>query len=153
MARKKILIADYDKDSLEKFERLFTDLDMEVVTALDGEQDYTLYENEMPDIIILEAMLPKFHGFDLTQKIHKETQGSIPVVIVTGLYKGSQYKEEALRVFGAADYFEKPVDEEKLTESVLRLCKDEMDIDEDLPSTEDVIRILEDHLEKTKQNF
>lgn len=51
---------------------------------------YEKYQTEKPDLIILEAMLPKLHGFDLAQKIYKETQGRVPVVIITGLYKGPQ---------------------------------------------------------------
>ena len=81
-------------------------------------------------------------GFDLTQKIFNETKGSIPVVIVTGLYKGPQYKNEALRSFGAADYFEKPYDQNKLLSSVLNLLQDEIVIEEDLPDPAAVLDLV-----------
>jgi FixJ family two-component response regulator len=60
------------------------------------------------------------------------------------LYKGTQYKNEAIRSFGAADYFEKPFDNEKLVKSVLNLLHDEMDIQEDLPDPESVLKLLSD---------
>jgi DNA-binding response OmpR family regulator len=144
MSDQKILIVDYDAKSLESMSDLFSAYKIEIITAADGQEAYEKYKSENPNLILLEAMLPKLHGFDLTQKIHKETKGRIPVVIVTGLYKGTQYKNEAIRSFGAADYFEKPFDNEKLVKSVLNLLHDEMDIQEDLPDPETVLKLVSD---------
>lgn len=144
MSDKKILIVDYDVRNLEEMTELFSGQKFEVITATDGQEAYEKYKSENPNLLLIEAMLPKLHGFDLTQKIFKETKGSVPVVIVTGLYKGRQYKSEAIRSFGAAAYFEKPVDTDKLVESVLNLLHDEMDFDEPLPDPDEVIKILEE---------
>lgn len=144
MPEKKILIVDYDAKSLESMSSLFTAEGLEVITAADGQEAYEKYTGEKPDLILLEAMLPKLHGFDLTQKISKETKGSLPIVIVTGLYKGSQYKKEALRSFGAADYFEKPFDKNKLVNAVMNLLHDEIVIEEELPDSETVLNALSD---------
>ena len=144
MSDKKILIVDYDAKNLENMIDLFSDYKFEIITAGDGQEAYEKFQSENPNLILLEAMLPKLHGFDLTQKIYKETKGRTPIVIVTGLYKGTQYKNEAIRSFGAADYFEKPFDNEKLVKSVLNLLHDEMDIQEDLPDPESVLKLLSD---------
>ncbi|MCK4431458.1 MAG: response regulator, partial [Candidatus Aminicenantes bacterium] len=139
MAAKKILIVDYDQKSLESMVNLFLPHEFVIVKASNGQEAYEKYKAEKPDLIILEAMLPKLHGFDLTQKVYSETKGTVPVVIVTGLYKGPQYRNEALNSFGAAEYFEKPLDEKKFVESVLNLLIEEIDIDEELPAPEEVI--------------
>lgn len=144
MPDKKILIVDYDSKNLEDMTELFSRQNLEVITATDGQMAYEKYQSEKPDLLLIEAMLPKLHGFDLTQKIFKETKGGVPVVIVTGLYKGRQYKNEAISSFGAAAYFEKPVDTDKLVESVLSLLHDEMDFDEELPDPDEVIKLLEE---------
>ena len=144
MSDQKILIVDYDAKSLEDMTDLFSAYKFEIITAADGQEAYEKYKSEKPNLILLEAMLPKLHGFDLTQKIYRETKGRIPIVIVTGLYKGTQYKNEAMQSFGAADYFEKPFDNEKLVKSVLNLLHDEMDIQEDLPDPESVLKLLSD---------
>ncbi len=149
MKEKKILIVDYDAKSLENLVDLFSSYKFEIITAADGQEAYEKFKSEKPNMILLEAMLPKLHGFDLTQKISKETKGKIPIVIVTGLYKGTQYKNEAIRSFGAADYFEKPFDKEKLVKSVLNLFHDEMDIREDLPDPESVLKLISDEDEGT----
>jgi len=142
MAEKKILVVDYDAKNLESLELLFTSNNLQVVKAADGIQAYDVYKQDKPDAIVMEAMLPKLHGFDLCQKIYNETKGSVPVVIVTGLYKGPQYKNEALRSFGASDYFEKPYDKNRLLGSVLNLLHDEIEIGEDLPEPEAVLELV-----------
>jgi DNA-binding response OmpR family regulator len=144
MSDQKILIVDYDAKSLENLADLFSAYKLEIITAADGQEAYEKFKSEKPSLVLLEAMLPKIHGFDLTQKISKETKGRVPIVIVTGLYKGTQYKNEAIRSFGAADYFEKPFDKEELVKSVLNLLHDEMDIQEDLPDPESVLKLLSD---------
>ena len=115
---------------------------MEVVTATDGASAYEKFKEIKPDLVILEAMLPKLHGFDLTLTIFQETKGQVPVIIVTGVYKGPQYKSEALRSFGASDYYEKPIKEKELLDSVMNLLYEEEDIKEELPNPEAVLEIL-----------
>ena len=149
MSEKKILIVDYDSKNLEHMTELFSPHQLTIVTANDGQMAYEKFQEEKPDLIILEAMLPKLHGFDLTQKIYSETKGSVPIVIVTGLYKGPQYKNEALRSFGAADYFEKPFDDNQLVGSVMNLLSDEIDIEEELPDPNTVLSYLSQLSKKT----
>ena len=73
MSDQKILIVDYDAKSLANMVTLFSSFKIEIITAVDGQDAYEKYKEEKPNLILLEAMLPKLHGFDLTQKIHKET--------------------------------------------------------------------------------
>lgn len=142
MPERKILIVDYDSRSLDSLSKLFEDCRIKIIKANDGVVGYEKFKSEKPDLVLLEAMLPKMHGFDLSLKISQETQGRVPVVIITGVYKGPQYKNEALRSFGASDYFEKPFDENKLKNAVLGLLSEEEDFEEDLPSPDKVLENL-----------
>lgn len=148
---KKILVVDYDSKSLDLLTQLFESHRFKVIKASDGLAAYDKFKEEKPDVIILEAILPKIHGFDLTKRISEETHGRVPVIIVTGLYRGPQYRLEALSTFGAADYFEKPVDKEKLVRSVVNLLNEEEEIEEDLPSSEVVVQGLSQRL-KSPEN-
>ncbi|MBM3285527.1 MAG: response regulator [Candidatus Aminicenantes bacterium] len=143
---KKILLVDYDASSLESLSQLFRSHRFQVITATDGLSAFEKFKEEKPDAVILEAILPKIHGFDLTKRISEETHGRVPVVIVTGLYRGPQYRLEALSSFGAAEYFEKPVDKEKLIRSVQKLLSEEEEIEEDLPDSEGIIKSLAQRL-------
>lgn len=142
MAEKKIMIVDYEAQSLNSMAELFKPYKVQIIKAADGLAAYEKFITEKPDLVILEAILPKIHGFDLTKKISQESRGSVPVVIVTGLYRGPQYKHEALTSFGATDYFEKPLDKERFLASVLNLLNAEEDIEEELPDSTAVIENL-----------
>lgn len=142
MQEKTILVIDYDAQSLEELASYFQSKNFRVLRASDGQTAYEIYKKENPDIIILEAILPKIHGFDLTKKIYQESGGRTPVIIVTGLYKGPQYRHEALTSLGASEYFEKPVDLERLLAAVINLLREEESLEADLPDSHSVISSL-----------
>ena len=142
MTDKKILIVDYDNASLSALADMVEPYRFQVVKASDGQAAYEKFIEEKPDLVILEAILPKVHGFDLTKRISEETHGRVPVIIVTGLYRGPQYRMEALSTFGAADYFEKPGDKDKLLTARRSLLNEDEEIEEDLPDPDRVIKAL-----------
>lgn len=142
MSEKKILIVDYDQASLESLTRILKNLKVQILQATDGAQAYDLFKEEKPDLVILEAILPKLHGFDLTKRIVQESKGTVPVVIITGLYKGPQYKHEAITNLGASEYLEKPVNPEGLLDTVNRLLSAEEDIEDALPDIDTVVSLL-----------
>jgi len=154
MAGKKILIVDYDTKSIESLSKLFEAYKIEVITAQDGVVAYEKFKADEPDLVLLEAMLPRMHGFDLAQKITHDTKGRVPVIIITAVYKGHQYRNEALRTFGVSDYFEKPYDQDKLMNRVLSLIGEGGEIEEglseipELPSPDSVIETLTEMLKK-----
>ena len=142
MAEKKILIVDNDPVCLEDMAKMVGGHRFQVLKACDGQEGYETFLAEKPDLVVLEALLPRIHGFDLTRKISLETQGRVPVIIVTGLYRGPQYRHEALSECGAAEYFEKPLDAERFRAVVRQLVHDEEDIDEDLPDSNSILESL-----------
>ncbi|NIM57879.1 MAG: response regulator [Candidatus Aminicenantes bacterium] len=154
MAPKKILIVDYDTKSIDSLSKLFEANKIAVVTAADGVEAYEKFKSDEPDLVLLEAMLPRMHGFDLAQKITQDTKGRVPVIIVTAVYKGHQYRNEALRTFGVSDYFEKPYDQDKLLNRVLSLIGERGEVEEDisdipdLPSPDSVVKTLTEMLKK-----
>lgn len=154
MAGKKILIVDYDTKSIESLSKLFEAYEIEVMTAMDGVDAWEKFKADEPDLVLLEAMLPRLHGFDLAQKINQDTRGRVPVVILTAVYKGHQYRNEALRTFGVSDYYEKPYDQDKLVNRVLSLIGEREEVEEDtseilgLPDPDSVIETLIEMLKK-----
>ncbi len=154
MAGKKILIVDYDTKSIESLSKLFEGYEIEVMTAMDGVEAYEKFKSDEPDLVLLEAMLPRMHGFDLAQKINQDTRGRVPVIILTAVYKGHQYRNEALRTFGVSDYYEKPYDQDQLVNRVLSLVGEGGEAEEDiseipgLPDPDSVIETLTEMLKK-----
>jgi len=148
MSEKKILIVDYDAGSLDALTELLKPYRFEISRAADGVTAYEKFRLESPDLVILEAILPKLHGFDLTRRIHQESKGRVPVIIVTGLYRGPKYKHEALATYGASEFIEKPYNEEYLVRTVLSLLKEKADLGIDLPSPSEVVDFLKARLAK-----
>jgi TonB family protein len=118
MGKKKILIIDYDQSSLASLRTILAKEGYEIVTAADGQAGWDKYNKESPDLILMEAMLPKVHGFELCQRITSERNSQATVFIMTGVYKDRVYRTEALRTYGASEYFEKPLKMAELLASI-----------------------------------
>jgi len=118
MAVKKVLVVDFDVEFLKSVSLMLREEGFEIITAVDGQAGLERFEADKPDLVILEAMLPKLHGFELCARITENQSHSAPVIVITGVYRDALYKTEALRTFGATAYFEKPVDMSRLIEAV-----------------------------------
>ena len=116
MGAKKILIIDYDQSSLSTLQGILAKQGYQIVTAADGQAGWDKYNKESPDLVLMEAMLPKVHGFELCQRITSERNSQATVFIMTGVYKDRVYRTEALRTYGASEYFEKPLKMAELTD-------------------------------------
>jgi DNA-binding response OmpR family regulator len=151
VADKKILLVDYDQRSLDGLAALFEPVGFAVRTAMDGLSAWEKYQIERPDLVVLEAILPRLHGFDLTKRIVQDSGGGVPVVIITGLYRGPQYRHEALTAFGAAEYMEKPVDEARLLQVVQDLLREKVDVGLDLPTPDEIAVFLRKRLAERRK--
>jgi TonB family protein len=118
MGAKKILIIDYDQSSLSTLQGILAKQGYQIVTAADGQAGWDKYNKESPDLVLMEAMLPKVHGFELCQRITSERNSQATVFIMTGVYKDRVYRTEALRTYGASEYFEKPLKMAELLTSI-----------------------------------
>ena len=121
MGKKKILVVDFDQEFLQLLSQFLSNEGFSVSTAADGSAGLESCKAEKPDLIITEAMLPKLHGFELCSRVTHSATRKIPVIILTGVYKDTIYKTEALRTFGASAYFEKPLDPKDLLLSIRKV--------------------------------
>ncbi len=103
---KKILFIE-DEARLHKIlEDLFKAENFEFISAYDGESGCKLAEEEMPDLILLDLILPKKNGFEVMETLHSNPRlASIPVIVLTNL-EGAQDVEKALSL-GAYTYLVK----------------------------------------------
>lgn len=107
----KIGIVDDDQGSLQALTEYAVTLGYEVVSARDGEEGLQLFMQEKPDILLLDGLLPKLHGFDLCRQIKGMPQGKeTPILLISGVYKGHKYRMQSAKEYLADGYFEKPLD-------------------------------------------
>jgi DNA-binding response OmpR family regulator len=105
VSKSKVLLVEDSKFLRMANERALSRAGYQVSTAADGEEALRVAQDELPDIILLDMMLPKLSGLEVLRalKANPATVG-IPVIVLTSL---SQVNEEKLRSEGAAAYFEK----------------------------------------------
>jgi CheY-like chemotaxis protein len=116
-----VLIVDYDPRNIAALRELLTSNGYFVETATDGMAAIGVFMETRPDIVLLEAMIPKKHGFEVCQELKKTPEGkTTPVVIMTAVYKGRKYRTQAMHVHGCDEYVEKPCPPETLLDIVTR---------------------------------
>lgn len=105
MEDKKIMIVDDEIDLLEMIHHVLIKHGFQdVLTASTGAQALALFQNESPDIIILDVMLPDIDGFSLLRKFREKS--AIPIIMLTA--KGEADDRFNGFELGADDYIIKP---------------------------------------------
>ena len=119
-SRKRVLICDDDPVILRLLE---VNLELEgydVLIAHHGEEALEIASRELPDLVILDIMMPRLDGYQTCQKLKAQpSTEDIPVVFLSA--KAQQSDIEKGKGFGVADYLTKPFDPNDLLDVVERL--------------------------------
>ncbi len=118
MAR--ILIVDDSPSQLVSLKRIVEKLGHQTITAEDGAAGVEVAKREVPDLILMDVVMPNLNGFQATRTIAKDMKTShIPIVLVT------TKDQETDRVWGmrqgAKAYVTKPVNEGELADTIGKL--------------------------------
>lgn len=110
-----ILLIDYDPQSIQKTLTPLQRAGYRVEVAGDGVSGLEAFDKLGPDLVLIEPMVPKKHGFQVCQQIKSSARGKrTPVLITTAFYKGRKHRLEAQQKYGCDGYLEKPIAEELL---------------------------------------
>lgn len=120
MAR--ILIVDDSPSQLLGLKRLVEKMGHEALTAEDGAAGVEVAKRELPDLVLMDVVMPNLNGFQATRSISKDpTTAHIPVILVT------TKDQDTDRVWGlrqgARAFVTKPVNEAELTKAVTDTLK------------------------------
>jgi twitching motility two-component system response regulator PilH len=115
MAR--ILVVDDSPSETHRFVNTLSDMGHQVLTADCGADGVDMATSEMPDVILMDVVMPGVNGFQATRQITRnEVTRHIPVIIV------STKNQEADRIWGtrqgAREYLTKPVDDRTLIATI-----------------------------------
>lgn len=114
-----ILLVDYDPDSAARLCRPLLRAGYRVEVATDGLAGIARFHELEPDLTMIEAMIPKKHGFEVCQELKATAHGqNTNVWILTSVYKGRKYRNQAYHNYKCDQYLEKPISEEELMASV-----------------------------------
>ncbi len=127
---KKILIVDDEKNICELIRLYLEKEGYKTVLAYDGEQALSVFEEEKPDMVLLDVMMPKADGWQVCRTIRAKS--AVPVIMLTA--KGETIDKVLGLEFGADDYIVKPFDPKELVariKAVLRRYRSDSDKKQD----------------------
>lgn len=115
MAR--ILVVDDSSTQLKAIARLLQSQGHETLLADDGEKAVTLAACELPDIILMDVVMPNLNGYQATRQItHNPATNHIPVIMLTS--KDQETDKVWAERQGASGYITKPPNDKELFETI-----------------------------------
>lgn len=114
-ARKKILVVDDDKIIRRLLFLCLKKRGFRVIIAKDGSEGLKRVRQLLPDLVILDLMLPKLPGEEVCKEIRKDAN-NVPIIMLTG--KDKDADRIIGKVIGANLYITKPFDVPKLIEEI-----------------------------------
>lgn len=104
-----VLIVDDSTTNQVLLEALLQEEGYDTITAYSAKEAFRLLEKQLPDLILLDLLMPQINGFEfLTQVKANPNTINIPIVIVSAV--GTKENIETCRELGAMDFFSKPID-------------------------------------------
>lgn len=111
---KRILVVD-DEEMIVRTVRAYLDREgFKTYTATDGEEALRAFEEKGPDLIVLDLMLPKLNGIEVTKRIRAKS--SVPIIMLTA--KAAEADRIVGLELGADDYVVKPFSPRELVARV-----------------------------------
>ena len=121
MANEKILIVDDDKNICELLRLYLNKEGYQISLAHDGQAAVDTVEQQHPDLVLRDVMMPKMDGWEVCRRIR--AAGDTPVIMLTA--KGETFDKVLGLELGADDYVVKPFDAKEVVariKAVLRRC-------------------------------
>ena len=104
-----VLIVDDETEIRKLVRKLLEGKGHRVIEADRGLLALRMVKEHVPDLIILDAMLPELHGFDIARRIKgSQMYGKIPIVMISAVYRGWRIAQDLKENYGIEEYLEKP---------------------------------------------
>jgi len=113
MSKKKILVIDDEEDFSFFIRKNLQRSNYEVIVAANGDDGIRIARASLPDLILLDVMMPGLNGFQVLRKLKEDLRTyAIPVVMLTG--KDDDESRAKAAQLKDADYIVKPIEIEEL---------------------------------------
>lgn len=126
--RPKILVVDDDPDIIEAITSVLEGIEeYDVRTARDGLECMQKIKEEIPDIVILDLLMPRMDGFAVVRDLRESPRyRDLPIMILTSVREDASYRRYELEtglMMDVQDYIEKPVPPTELLRRIANLLK------------------------------
>ncbi|MGF1602653.1 MAG: response regulator transcription factor RpaB [Thermosynechococcaceae cyanobacterium] len=133
--KQKVLVVDDESTIRRILATRLTMMGYEVAVAVDGEEALTVFEEQSPDLVVLDIMMPKLNGLQVCEELRKTT--AVPIIILSALGDVGD-RIQGLEL-GADDYLSKPFSPKELEgriQAILRRTQTESGADAQAASIE-----------------
>ena len=120
---KLIVIVDDDDSVRELLEFIVKKEGFRVDTAADGEAGLQKIQTILPDLVLLDLMLPRYGGFEILRQLQNGDTARIPIIIVTGRYTDRTTAEMIRQESNVMDFLEKPIKAGVLAATLHKILK------------------------------
>ncbi|MCK4261469.1 response regulator [bacterium] len=123
MARKRILIVDDEPHIIKVLTIRLEKAGYEVIAAMDGQETLNKVRKEMPDLIILDLMLPGIDGYKVCRLLKfDERYKHIPIIVLTARVE-EEDRKRSMEV-GADEYITKPIKPDEFLDTIKKHLKE-----------------------------
>jgi CheY-like chemotaxis protein/tetratricopeptide (TPR) repeat protein len=124
MARPTVLIVDDDREVTQYLSDVLKGEGWKVLCEKDGDWAVKTFKSRRIDAVILDVLIPVLNGFQVADAIRADPRGKdLPIVIMSGIYRGADNRREAIERYGLLEYLNKPVEGDR----VRQLLKEVLD--------------------------
>lgn len=113
----RVLVADDDVDHVTIVRTILEQNGYEAIVALDGEETLAIVENQLPDLVLLDIMMPKVDGLEVVRRLKENPKTRDLPVIMFSAKSGTREIMESFN-YGASNYLIKPIDSDRLLEKI-----------------------------------
>ena len=120
--KRKILIVDDEDMTRELLRRVIDRLKLKnisILTAEDGEEALKVIDDERPDLILLDVLLPKMNGYDVCQQVRVIQNYDPHIIILTA--RGNSSDRQRAQAIGANGFMTKPFNPSRLMEQLTQI--------------------------------
>jgi len=113
----RVLVVDDESDFIQLLKYNLENQGFDILTAGDGMEALNTARRELPDVVLVDLMLPDIDGFSVCEILHSQPSTSkVPIIVVSAL-DGDYVRSRGIQA-GVACCFKKPVDMKVLGESI-----------------------------------
>jgi len=127
----RVLIADDDPDVRESLKLILEGTSHKLIFAANGEEVMEKVNEQIPDLLVLDLLMPKKDGFEVIKELKKEPKYSkIPILILTSVKKEAserRYELETGLSLGVDDYIEKPINPQDFIHRIEKILNRQKD--------------------------
>ncbi len=120
----RVLVVDDEEGIRAMLRKMLTQNGFEVWEASTGTEALERVRERVPDLILLDAMLPQVHGFEICRRLKgSERYGHIPIIMLSAVYRGWRFAEDLTESYGVEHFVEKPFRMQELMAVIRRVLE------------------------------